>query len=112
MPRASEKLFHYAKGHITPRDIAEFAPMDPGYSNYVRTFTEILESGKLPHEADFDITETIGLTRWAKAGQFSEPLRFRRFRTFVTSTGLALSVAEKDRGILPPNYTVIMLIDD
>src|SRR5580698_6516606 len=115
LPSASEQLFRYARGHVTCDDIGEFAPSDPGYANYVRAFTKIHESGTLPHEVSFDLSETIGLTRWWPAGEYSGPprARFRRFRTFVTSVGLDLCVGRKGLDqVFPPNYTAITLIDD
>jgi len=67
----------------------------------------------LPSRGGFDITETIGLTRWEKAEKQVEPNRFRRFRTFINVVGLALCVdGNVIDDVLPANYTVIRLIED
>src|SRR4051812_1250967 len=89
------RLFEYAMLSVTAADVAAFAPSDPGYPDYVRAFTTILATRELPSRANFDITETIGLTRWDKAEKQAEPNRFRRFRTFINVVGLSLSVDGK-----------------
>jgi hypothetical protein len=106
-------LFKYAAGFVSVEDIAKFAPNDPGYENYVREFTQILKSGALPPRADFDITETIGLTRWSNPDREKNPVRYRRFRTFTNAVGVALCVAsQRDDDSLPANYSAISLFDD
>ena len=42
MPEACRKVFDYTLQRVTPADIRDFAPQDPGYAEYVRTFLEIL----------------------------------------------------------------------
>jgi hypothetical protein len=113
MAAPSIDLFRYAAGFVSAEDIAAFAPGDPGYKNYVLAFNKILTTGALPRRADFDITETIGLTRWSDADREKNPERFRRFRTFTNSVGVALCVAsQRDDDSLPANYSAISLIND
>jgi hypothetical protein len=113
MPTAGDELFQYAIGFVTPADIAAFAPNDPGYPNYVREFCDILITRMPPEKAHFDITETVGLTRWVDANCESDPLRFRRFRIFTNAVALAMAVLDRaDDEQFPPNYTMISLIDD
>lgn len=106
-------LFEYAARFVTTDDVAAFAPGDPGYPNYVRAFNSILASHELPRRADFDITETIGLTRWCNADREKDPERFRRFRVFTNAVGMALCVrGEGSDDSMPANYLAISLIDD
>jgi hypothetical protein len=99
-------------------DISRFCPSDPGYGDYVRAFTAILESGTLPERADFDITETVSLTIWGdverERGLLLDPVRFRRFRTFTNAVGIAFFIDDIE-GVednLTPNYLAIRLIED
>lgn len=113
MSQACDELFHYAIGFVTPADIAAFAPGDPGYPDYVRQWREILAARSIPQQANFDITETVDLTRWAEADRESDPVRFRRFRVFTSAVALGMAVRDRvDDDQFPPNYTLIRLIDD
>jgi hypothetical protein len=114
MTPAIRELFEYALRHVTVEDISRFCPSDPGYSDYVRAFNAILESGTLPKEADFDITETVALTIWDKADDWPDPVRLRRFRTLTNAVGIAFLIvddawAEQN---LRPNYLAIRSIED
>lgn len=113
MKSACRELFHYALQKVTAQDIADFCPNDPGYASYVREFKKILSSGKPPIKSHFDITETIGLTRWVEAADEIDPIRFRRFRIFTTAVGLTTLVGpEGPSDLNPPNYLAIRLIED
>ena len=113
MKSASRELFHRASLQVTAKDISDFCPNDPGYADYVREFQRILSSGNLPIRSDFDISETIGLTRWVEAADEIDPIRFRRFRIFTTAVGLAVLVGpEGPSESNPPNYLAIRLIED
>jgi hypothetical protein len=114
MTPAIRELFEYALRHVTAKDISDFCPGDPGYGDYVRAFNAILESSTLPKEADFDITETIGLTIWSKADDWPDPVRFRRFRTLTNAVGIALLVEDANGAEqnLRPNYLAIRSIED
>lgn len=113
MTTPCRQLFEYAMRHVTPKDVSDFCPSDPGYADYVREFTTILSSGIPPIASHFDITETIGLTRWSDASQESAPARFRRFRTFTNAVGLMISAGPEgpDDG-MPANYFAVSLLDD
>jgi hypothetical protein len=109
----SDALFQYALGFVMAADVAAFAPVDPGYWNYVRKFEEILETRRVPERDAFDISETVGLTRWADAEGYGDPQRFRRFRVLLSSVGLSMLVRGRDeRDAYPANYMLIRLIDD
>jgi hypothetical protein len=114
MTPAIRELFEYALRHVTAKDISDFCPGDPGYGDYVRAFNAILELSTLPKEADFDITETIGLTIWSKADDWPDPVRFRRFRTLTNAVGIALLVEDANGAEqnLRPNYLAIRSIED
>lgn len=113
MPDACLEVLEYTRRHVTPKDIADFAPGDPGYPNYVRVWTEILETGRLPERAHFDITETIGLTRWSDATRERDERRYRRFRLFTNAVAMAMYARDDDAyETMPPNYVAISLIDD
>lgn len=106
------KLFEYARTKVTAKDIVDFCPGDPGYPAYVREFTSIWESGQLP-EMHFNVSETIGLTWWVRAFERLDEVRFRRFRTFTNSVGLAINSTKYDFSTcVPPNYLVASLLTD
>jgi hypothetical protein len=107
------KLFAYAADKVTPRDVWDFSPNDPGFPGYVREFTSILHSRKLPKDADFDITETIGLTMWGDAETEKDPVRFRRFRVFTNSVAVALCAGPDGAPLtMAANYAGIRLMED
>src|SRR4051794_40692378 len=110
MPDACWKIFDYTLQRVTPADVRDFAPQDPGYAGYVQAFLEILARRRLPDEDSFSLSETIGLTRWVNADAERDPTRFRRFRTFTNSVGMAMSAANMTEEA--PNYFVIELIED
>ena len=113
MTPAVRKLFDYTSRHVTPKDVSDFCPDDPGYPGYVRVFTAILSSGVPPSKSHFHITETIDLTRWSDADGEADPTRFRRFRTFTHSVGVVIVAgAEGPSECIPLNYLAISLLDD
>ncbi|WP_038165237.1 hypothetical protein [Verrucomicrobium sp. BvORR106] len=113
MTPACYKLFAYAVDKVTPRDVWDFSPNDPGFPGYVREFTAILKSRKLPKDADFDITETIGLTMWGDAETEKDPDRFRRFRVFTNSVAVALCAGPDGVPLtMAANYPCIRLLED
>jgi len=113
MTPACYRLFAHAVNQVTPRDVWDFSPNDPGYPGYVRQFTAILKSRKLPREADFYITETIGLTMWGDADAEKDPIRFRRFRVFTNSVAVALCAGPDGLPrTMAANYPGIRLLED
>jgi hypothetical protein len=86
------ELFEYSLGLVSPDDIAAFCPSDPGYPDYVRTFTEILTTRRVPEKGSFEVSETLELTLYEDADTERNPERFRRFRTFTNAVGLAMSL--------------------
>lgn len=80
-PSAVRALCDYCATHIAPGDIERFAPSDPGYDNYVRVWSVILETGTVPagRRYRFELTEVIGLTGWVDAGAEVDPTALRRF---------------------------------
>ncbi|QOV89343.1 hypothetical protein [Humisphaera borealis] len=110
---ACEELFNYATDLVTQDDVAAFAPNDPGYPNYVREWLEIRDSRSIPLRTNFEITETVGLTRWVDADAGPDSDRFRRFRVFTNAVALGMSVSGRAHDDdFPPNYTLISLMDD
>lgn len=113
MKQPLHELFVYASRHVTVKDIEDFCPNDPGYSNYVREFTQILSTGIPPESANFELTETVSSTLGAYAREDTDEVRFLRFRTFSNSVGMALLAGSEGRDVaLPPNYLAISLIED
>lgn len=113
MTPACCQLFEYASRQVTPKDVSDYCPGDPGYPGYVQEFTAILSSGIPPSTSHFDISETVGLTRWADADRKADPTRFRWFRTFTNSVGVAICTGpEGPDDCMPPNYFGISLLDD
>lgn len=95
------------------RDVADFCPDDPGYARYVRVFTRLLSEPSPPLTSNFEISETIGLTRWGDAEKETDPIRFRRFRVFTNAIGIAITVlGDGPSEDLPPIYLAGSLLDD
>jgi hypothetical protein len=112
IPIGCRELFDYAADLVTEKDIADFCMPDPGYPGYVRTFTTILASGIPPVVSDFEISETVILTRVGNPMDESDPLRFRRFRTFTNAVGVGICAGPEGPQDNGPNYLGISLLDD
>jgi len=53
------------------------------------------------------------LTHWADADREADPIRFRWFRTFANSVGVAIATGpEGPNDCMPPNYFGVSLLDD
>ena len=82
-------LLDYARKHVTPQDIRDFSPNDPGYLNYVEEWERIRKTGRMPGGYSFDFFEPINLStgsmnipeRW-------DPVRYRRYRGLLFSAAL------------------------
>lgn len=83
-------LFQYTQSRVTDQDILDYSPGDPGYPDYVKLWTEIRRSGSIPHKTEFDLSEVIGLTGWAKPEEWDDSERFRNYRRFTSAVGVAL----------------------
>lgn len=104
------ELFQYARQEVTLKDIADFAPSDPGYPRYVAELSEIYNSGVIPKMAD---SEMIALTNHYEAKTESDPPRFRRFRIFTCSVGMMLLANERaSDSVCPVNTLLIRLMED
>lgn len=101
---ATRELFELCRSRVTVDDLKDFAPNDPGYLNYVAAFENILVRGEgaLRLEFDFDVDETIGLTRWVHA---PSP-RFRWFRALTVAVDLLRERSES------PHYGIAALLVD
>lgn len=106
-------LFEYTRSRVCDQDIIDFSPGDPGYPDYVKVWTEIRRSGAMPTQADFDLSEVIGLTGWAKPDEWPDPERFRRYRRFTSAIGLALlHHGQCSEVVRPANYLARDLLID
>jgi hypothetical protein len=106
-------LFQYTQSRVTDQDIIDFSPGDPGYPNYVKLWTHIRRSGSIPTQTEFDLSEVIGLTGWAKAEKESNPDRFRCYRRFTSAVGVALLHQGNDSvSVRVANYLARDLIID
>jgi hypothetical protein len=113
MSLAGWKLFAHALHFVTPKDVANYCPNDPGYPGYVREFTSILKSRRPPTSSNFEISETINLTRWGNSEEERDPDRFRRFRIFTNAVAVMLYVGDEGPGdTIPANYICISLLED
>jgi hypothetical protein len=83
-------LFQYTQSKVSDQDIIDFSPGDPGYPDYVKLWTQIRRSGSIPQQTEFDLSEVIGLTGWASPEEWDDPERFRNYRRFTSSVGVAL----------------------
>lgn len=113
MASFNSQLFEYASRNVTAKDIADYCPSDAGYADYVQEFTAILASGAVPEASNFDINETIGLTRWSDAEGMMDPVRFRWFRTWANAVGVSIACGPEGPGdYFVPNYLAISLLED
>jgi hypothetical protein len=113
MSPAGWKLFAHALHPVTPQDISNYCPNDPGYPGYVRVFTSILKSRRPPASSNFEISETINLTRWGNAEEERDPDRFRRFRILTNAVAVMLYLSDEGPGdTIPANYVCIRLLED
>ena len=113
MSPACWKLFFYALEPVTPQDISHYCPNDPGYPGYVREFTSIRKTRTPPSASNFEISETINLTRWGNPEEERDPDRFRRFRIFTNAVAVMLYTGGDAPGdTLPANYICISLLDE
>ena len=113
LPPCVESLFQFTRSNVTDQDIADFSPNDPGYPNYVDLWTEIRHSGQIPRNAEFDLSEVIGLTGWGIAEKARDPGRFRNYRRFTAAVGIALLHYGNDSDMVrPSNYLARDLIID
>jgi len=105
---ATRALFERCRARVDADDVRSFAPSDPGYPGYVAAFEKILARGEaaLPREYDFDVAETIALTRWCHASVASDPVRFRWFRLFTNAVDVLIERSET------PHYTLAALLID
>ncbi|BDS07496.1 hypothetical protein NT6N_25360 [Oceaniferula spumae] len=113
MDSSATALFEFTRSRVTDEDIVNFSPSDPGYPNYVKLWTQIRRSGVIPNDADFDLTEVIGLTGWAKPKEWKKPERFRIYRRFTSAVGIALLHQGHDsETVRPANYLARDLLID
>lgn len=106
-------LFQYTRSKVTPQDIIDFSPNDPGYDNYVKLWNEILRTGKIPQETEFDLSEVIGLTGWGDPEEEANPERFRIYRRFTSAVGVGLLNQGNDsESVRPANYLARDLLID
>jgi len=108
-----DTLFQLTRSRITERHISDFSPADPGYKSYVRLWTRIFRSGEIPRQSEFDLSEVIGLTGWALPSDLNQPNRFRDYRRFTSSVGVALITFGNDSdSVRVANYLARDLIVD
>lgn len=82
-------LLDYARKHVTPQDIRDFSPNDPGYLNYVEEWERIRETGRLPAGYSFDFFEPINHEAASAATPSRwDPARYRRYRGLLFSAAL------------------------
>jgi hypothetical protein len=83
-------LFEYTRLRVTDQDIINFSPRDPGYPDYVKLWTEILRSGTIPQQWEFELSEVIELTGFWAPERTSDPERFRCYRRFTSAVAAAM----------------------
>ena len=86
MDSACQRLFEYAVPFVTRQDIEEFSLSDPGYPDYVREWTQILTTRKVPEVSRFDISENIGTTSFEFVSHYKDDAeRYLRFCVFTNA---------------------------
>jgi hypothetical protein len=102
------ELFRYAASRVSWKDVEEFVRHD----DLVFEWNHILSTRSLPTVLNFEISEPIGFTQRTYAGSVRHPPRFRRFRIFTNSTGLAMAAAGMVHDSVPVIYLMANLIED
>jgi len=106
-------LLEFTRSRVSDKHIRDFSPTDPGYDSYVRLWTRIVRSGDIPAKTEFDLSEVIGLTGWARPCDFDFPARFREYRRFTSAVALALIHSGNDSELVrAANYVARDLIVD
>ncbi|RCS54618.1 hypothetical protein DTL42_05650 [Bremerella cremea] len=106
-------LFEYVRNQITEQHIQDYSPSDPGYHDYVRVWTKLLQSGQIPQQTDFELTEVINLTGWGNPVDYDDPEAFRAYRRFTTCVAWGLiSHGQTAEYIRPMNYLAYDLVTD
>jgi hypothetical protein len=112
----TRQLFEYLRQRVTTQHVAQFAPSDPGYHGYVDAFATILRDGEdalrrvdrkhsLELRRSFEVTETIGLTRWVHA----KSNEFRWFRLLTNVVDLLSECVSVDG---ESHYAIVGLLLD
>lgn len=103
---ASRALLERARARVTQEDVAQCAPNDPGYPEYVAAMVAILLRGESALHRGFAVTETIALTRWHDATAMADPARFRWFRVLTGAAEVLLDDSDA------PHYRLARLLED
>ena len=106
-------LVDLTRAAVTAEHVADYAPNDPGYWEYVHCWTALLRPGAVPAERSFELSETIGLTGWDDPASYEQPERFRQFRRFTSAVATALIVqGECPSVVRAANYVLRDLLVD
>jgi hypothetical protein len=113
-PESIDELFQQSRNCVPRDDIVAFAPIDPGYDDYVRLWSEIQRTGSVPTELSFDLREVIGMTSWGVASRWGDKVgRFIAFRRFTSAVALVLVHRGHDvDNVRPANYLARDLVID
>lgn len=106
---AMNLLFDYCCSRINKELIEKYCPGDPGYKDYVREWSKVLETRTVPSVSNFDISETVSLTDW------SEDLEegFLRFRCFTNSVAVQMMcIHGQEKIVFHLNYPLVRLFAD
>jgi hypothetical protein len=101
---AARRLLDLARRKVTPEDVRSYVPSDPGYYGYVSAFEAILRDGEAAITRDFDVVETVNLTRWGTAER--DDLAFRWFRVLTCAVDILLDDPDA------PHYRLVTLLVD
>lgn len=105
---AARELLIRCRSRVTADDVKRHAPNDPGYPGYVAAFENILSRGEegLSGELDFDVVETVSLTRWTLAPTGRDSAQFRWFRVLTSATEILIDQSDT------PHYGLAALLVD
>lgn len=114
VPTSIVQLFQQSRCKVSRDDIVAFAPVDPGYDDYVRLWSEIQGTGSIPTELSFDLQEVIGMTGWGVAARWGDKVqRFLAFRRFTSAVAMMLVHRGHDvDSVRPANYLARDLVID
>jgi len=79
-----QALFDHARSRVTPDDLRNNTPNDPGCLRYLAAWTDIVATGVMPPRGSFDVEEPIGLTQHIDDADAS----LRRYRVLLNSVVL------------------------
>lgn len=108
-----QALVDYTRACVTAEQVVLFVPQDPGTPDYLRVWNGLLQSGEVPTNVSFELSEVIGGVGGRQPKDPQKAAEKRAFRRFASAVALALIHAGNDPSIVRPvNYLAHDLVVD